>query len=142
MLLLYVWILHRMAEDAAPSLLLSLPDPCLLAVLQCCAADNQRSLLSAARVHSRLHQAAALALRSINIIATQQQQADSVMQYLQKHGEHVNGLEITGPSKGQVSIFQLPPDLRLHSLQLQGLFLGPQVLLAATGTAALRQLQV
>jgi hypothetical protein len=34
--------------------LLALPDDCLLAVLQCCAADDPHSVFSIARVHSRL----------------------------------------------------------------------------------------
>jgi hypothetical protein len=68
--------------EAAPSWLLALPDPCLLAVLQCCAADDRRSLFSAARAHSRLHQAAVLALSSITAVVSHQQQADSVLVYV------------------------------------------------------------
>jgi hypothetical protein len=62
----------RMDDDK--SLLLALPDTCLLAVLQCCAADDQRSLFSAARAHGRLQQAAMVALHTISI-TTQDQQA-------------------------------------------------------------------
>jgi hypothetical protein len=47
--------------------LLQLPDACLLAVLQCCA-DEPCSLFSAARAHSRLHQAAVLAASSISFV--------------------------------------------------------------------------
>jgi hypothetical protein len=69
----HVLLLHRMAiEESAPCLLLELPDPCLLAVLQCCAADDLRSLLCAATAHSRLHQAAFAALRSITAVVRQQ----------------------------------------------------------------------
>jgi hypothetical protein len=73
------------SNESAQSLLLALPDPCLVAILQCCAANNQRSLLSAARAHSRLHQAAVLVLRSITAVITEHQQADSVLMYLGNH---------------------------------------------------------
>jgi hypothetical protein len=53
------------SEECCSSLLLALPDPCLLTVLQYCAADDQRGLCSAARAHSRLHQAAVEVLCSI-----------------------------------------------------------------------------
>jgi hypothetical protein len=68
-------------EQSVQSVLLTeLPDPCLLRVLQCCAADDQRSLLSAARAHSRLHQAAVQALSSITLQGvTHQHQADGVL---------------------------------------------------------------
>jgi hypothetical protein len=56
------------SKEPAPSLLLALPDPCLVAVLRCCAADSQCSLFNAARAHSRLRQAAVLALRSITTV--------------------------------------------------------------------------
>jgi hypothetical protein len=74
--------------EAAPSLLLALPDACLLEVLHYCSND-QRSLLSAARAHSKLHQAAAQILRSVNAVMIQQQQCDSVFLYMHKHSQHV-----------------------------------------------------
>lgn len=49
-------------EEPAQSTLLDLPDPCLLKVLQCCAAEDQRSLFSVARANSKLHQLAVTAL--------------------------------------------------------------------------------
>ena len=49
------------ARTGTMSLLLALPEPCLLAVLQYCASDDLCSVFSAARAHSKLHQA----LRSI-----------------------------------------------------------------------------
>jgi hypothetical protein len=102
-------------NDEASSLLLQLPDPWLLAVLRCCAEDP-RSLFSAARAHSRLHQAAVLAASSITAIVSCQQQADSVLQYLRIHGQHVNSLAIQSVAEtGMVTLFQLP-----HST-LQGL---------------------
>jgi hypothetical protein len=55
-----------MADTESGPLLLQLPDTCLLAVLQCLAEDAA-SLCNAARVHSRLHQAAVVALSSISI---------------------------------------------------------------------------
>jgi hypothetical protein len=80
--------------EADGCLFLALPDACLLAVLQCCAANDQRSVLSAARAHSRLHQAAALALRSITVVGTRQEQADSVLLYLRMHRQHVERVSI------------------------------------------------
>jgi hypothetical protein len=82
------------AADANESLLLALPDPCLLAVLQCCAADDQRSVLSAARAHSRLHQAAVLAVRSITAVVAQQRQLDDMLLYLSKHRQHIDSVSI------------------------------------------------
>jgi hypothetical protein len=70
----HVALLCRM-KSGELALLLALPDPCLLAVLQYCAEDDRCSLFNAARAHSRLHQAAVLALRSIKAITNRQQQA-------------------------------------------------------------------
>jgi hypothetical protein len=91
-----------MSEVPAHSPLLALPDPCLLAVLQCYAAEDQRSLFSAARAHSRLHQAAVAALRSVTALVRNQQQADDVLLYLGKHGSHVNSLKLQGPQGEQL----------------------------------------
>jgi hypothetical protein len=108
-------------ESSCSSLLLALPDPCLLAVLQCCAADDQRSLCSAARAHSRLQQAAVLALRSVRVGVTKQAQADGVLSYLRKYAWHVDSLNL-GDSSGmryrKPALGPLPMDLRLRSLQL------------------------
>ena len=94
--------------EADGCLLLALPDACLLALLQCCAATDQRSVLSAARAHSRLHQAAALALRSITAVVTRQEQVDSMVLYLSKHGRHLDSVSIENKGdKGSLS-------LRLH----------------------------
>ena len=84
-----------MASDgSAPSLLVALPDPCLLEVLQFLAVDDQRSLLSAARAHSRLHQAAVNILRSVTAHCNTKQQVDSVLRYLRNHAQHVNKVEL------------------------------------------------
>jgi hypothetical protein len=97
--------------------LLTLPDPCLLAVLQCCAAEDQRSLCSAARAHSRLHKAAALALSSIDVTVRQQQQLDSVLLYLDKHGSQQ--LEaVTAPRIG-LRPKPCPASLALHPAAAQ-----------------------
>jgi hypothetical protein len=109
-----------MASDSAPSLLV-LPNLCLLAVLQILAADGNCSLFSAARAHSRLHQAAVLALCSITGKLTQQQQMDGVLQYLSKHGQHVDSIAIEGSDDGALTLRQLPSNLQLSSLQLAGL---------------------
>lgn len=86
-------MLHRMASGAAgQSLLLALPDPCLIAVLQHCAADDQCSLFSAARAHSRLHQAAVQVLYGIKAGVAGQLQADGVLLYLDRHRACVDQL--------------------------------------------------
>ena len=77
--------------DSVPQLL-QLPDACLLAVLQCCA-DDPRSLFSAARAHSRLHQAAVLAASSVTVVRNRQQRLDNVLLYLANNGEHVGSIE-------------------------------------------------
>jgi hypothetical protein len=136
-----------MAEEGF--LLLALPDPCRLRVLQCCAADDHRSLFSAARAHSKLHQAAVVALRSITLHVSQQQQIDGVMVYLGKHHQHVDSFELVGAAVPSTQIRQLPEQLQLTSLQLERLFLqlkpayGFQgVLGAAASPAALKQLRL
>ena len=132
-------------------MLLALPDPCLLAVLQCLAADDQRSLCSAARAHSRLHQAAVAALHSISAHITHQQQMDSVLLYLSKHGQHADSIHMFGVNleEGAVELCQLPSHLQLNSLNLEHLHLQLQpgnglhgVLGAAAMVAALKQLQL
>jgi hypothetical protein len=64
-----------------------LPDACLVEVLRCCA-DDPRSRCSAAGAHSRLHQAAVLALSSIKLKTSDQFQLDSLLLYLSSHGLH------------------------------------------------------
>ena len=115
-------------------------------MLQCCAGD-QRSLLSAAQAHSRLHQAAVLALHSIRADVPQQQQVDCVLGYLAKHGSQVHSLDLS--SRQQVTLYQLPPILQLTSLQLRRFSLQLQpacdsmgVLGAAATIAALKHLQL
>jgi hypothetical protein len=100
-----------MADAESAPLLLQLPDTCLLAVLQCLA-DDPASLCSAARAHSRLHQAAVLELNSIRkSINTEQQLDSSLLPYLAKHGQHVNHIYLYVPflsSRPTVSLRQLP----------------------------------
>mgnify|MGYP001807073973 CR=1 FL=1 len=105
-------------RGTSSSLLLALPDPCLLEVMRSCAGDDQRSLFSAARAHSRLHQAAVLALRSITAVITQQQQVDGVLLYLSKHGQHVDSTQMEGPEGRTVALRALPYNVQLGSLQL------------------------
>jgi hypothetical protein len=114
-------------EEPAQLTLLDLPDPCLLKVLQCHAAGDQRSLFSAARAHSRLQQLAVMALHRISAIVAEQQQADSVLVYLNKHGHHVDSLQISNTTPSATTIVQLPPNLQLSSLQLGNLRLQLQL---------------
>jgi hypothetical protein len=111
---------------------LQLPDACLLAVLQCCT-DDPCTLFSAARAHSRLHQAAVLAASSIravvhgrNTVVQQQHKADSVLLYLGKHGQHVGSIRLpaTCHCKNTASLHELPDCLsRLECLQASSLCL-------------------
>ena len=108
-------------------LLLQLPDTCLLAVLQCCA-DDPRTLFSAARAHSRLHQAAVLAASSVTAVLLEpQQQPESVLLYLSKHGQHASSINLSAPLFWKhcgpaFSLRQLPKHLhRLESLRVCGL---------------------
>ena len=145
----------RMAQAASLSLV-ELPHSCLLRVLQCCAADDQRSLFSAARAHSRLHQLAVEALQRVTAQVSQQQQLHGVMAYLGQHGQDVDTLDLTGcwSEEGdrvlKVSLRQLPPQMQLSSLQFDKLRLqlqpenGAQGVLgsAAAPTAAVKQLRL
>ena len=94
--------------------LLQLPDPSLVVVLRCCA-DDPRSVCSAARAHSRLHQAALLALSSV-IAYGHQQQVDSLLGgYLAKYGTHIDSISLEGEDGPEVR--QLPQSLtKLSSL--------------------------
>ena len=150
----------RMASQvSSESSLLALPDTCLLAVLQCCAAEDHRSLFAAARAHSRLHQAAVLALRSITAVITKQQQVDGVLLYLGTHSEHVDSMTVAHAGDGIVpeaeeyrtekfTLRQLPPNqltklqLKMMDLQLQPGRGCEGVLGAAAKLAALKQLRI
>jgi hypothetical protein len=129
---------------------IELPDPCLLAVMQCCAsAGDLLSLFSASRTHSKLHEAAVAALHSMTAHVTQQQQADSLLLYLARHAQHVDSVEIRGADDRPVALRQLPHNLLLHSLCLDnfGLQLQPGggckgVLGTGAKVAALKQLQL
>jgi hypothetical protein len=104
-----------MDSEEPPSLLLALPDPCLMAVLEYCA-DDQRTLCSAARAHSRLHQAAVLALRSITArLRTGSKRMDSVMLYMGKHAQRADSFRLLD---GCLTFGQMPPDLQLSSLEI------------------------
>ena len=134
---------------AQQPLLAEPPDPCLVAVLRCCAANDQRSLFSAARAHSRLHKAAVAALSRIALTCSNQQQADGVLAYLGKHGCHVDSVKILGDKLCAFDLRQLPPGLQLSSLQLGWccLQLRPgdgftSVLGAPAGISALKQLDL
>lgn len=124
-------------EESFP--LLDLPGPFLLAVLRCCAHD-QRSLLSAAAAHSRLHQVAPTALTSITASVHNQEQLDSLLRYLSNHPGHVVEVHIQNypPQDHDTTTFEtllaaelfaarkldcskLPANLQLRSLTVTGL---------------------
>lgn len=72
--------------------LLGLPDEVLEVVLGCCAANDLFSLLSAARAHSQLHQAAKK-VTSIRAILPNQQKMDGLLDYLKKHRQDLQELD-------------------------------------------------
>jgi hypothetical protein len=93
-----------------PTQLLQLPDTDLLRVLQRLATNgdvNHRSLFSAARAHSRLHAAAAAALSALQVEVDSQQQADGVLCYLARHGQHVTSVSVPRRRRDPVDIRQL-----------------------------------
>jgi hypothetical protein len=115
-----------MATKEVASLLL-LPDPCLVAVLQHCGGDLI-SLFSAARAHSRLHQAALLALSSISVANARQEQVDGLVQYLSEHGRQLNSVEVMNVRErrsagSKVLLRRLPPNLQVDRLNLTGICL-------------------
>jgi hypothetical protein len=89
-------------------------------MLQCCA-DDLRSIFSAARAHSRLHQAAVQALSSITAGAFwQQERVEGLLMYLARHSQHVDSLDLLGNVYEHIGIRlrQLPENLNLSSLIL------------------------
>ena len=93
-------------------------------VLHFCS-DDQHSLFSAARAHSRLHQAV-LALKTLTTVVPKQPQLDGVTQYLQHHGQTLESIGIFvahGLACELITLQQLPPNLQISSLQLEGLIL-------------------
>jgi hypothetical protein len=105
---------------ASDSRLLALPDPCLLAVLQCCASDT-RSVLSVAAAHSRLQQAAVEVLRNITARRLDQARVKSLLLYLAKYGQHVPSLALHC-QRYDVQLLELPASLtKLASLRLEGM---------------------
>mgnify|MGYP001807265084 CR=1 FL=1 len=112
-------------RQSVPSLL-QLPDPCLVVVLRCCA-DDPRSMCSAARAHSRLHQAAVVALSSITVALANQQQLDSLMLgYLSNHSQHIDSISLKGGEFVSIKLHQLPPGFtKLTSMAFK--YLHPQL---------------
>ena len=109
----------RRSDGSNAFLVLDLPDDCLLAVLRCFGGDP-RSLFSAARAHSRLHQAAVLAASSIKA-ALQQQHVSSILQYLTSYGQHIDSIDLKAYQPACNLMHQV---ITLHELphnQLQGL---------------------
>lgn len=113
-----------MASAGSCSLLLALPGECLVGILQCFAAEDLCSLFSAARSHSKLHQAAVTALRSMTVAVTQKQQLDGVLHYLGKYSKHIDSLTVRNSTSWphpRITLRQLPSNLQLSSLNLQWL---------------------
>lgn len=85
---------------------------------------DPRSLFSAARAHSKLREAAGLALRSISVAKLQeQQQTDSLLLYLAQHGQHVASITLEAanahlPWRLSDVDLQLPSTMQLSSLHL------------------------
>ena len=85
-----------------------------------------RSLFNAARAHSRLHQAAVLAASSIRVtqqddsMRKAQTQLDSVLLYLDNHGQQVSSLEIQGFVGFELHLLPLGKLQGLSSLTISG----------------------
>lgn len=79
---------------------------------------NLRSVVSAARAHSRLHHAAVMALSSITARRLSQWRVDSMLRYLSKHGSHVHSMYLGGVTYNSAKLRQLPSNLQLDSLHL------------------------
>jgi hypothetical protein len=136
----------KMKGTEVPASLVDLPDPCLLAVLRCLA-DEPVSMFSAARAHSRLHQAAVVVLSRIRASVKNQQQLDNgLLPYMGKHGQHVDSLAVRCDWGTPPSLRQLPTSLQLTSLQLEGVSVQLQPDLAFQGVLRpglpLKQLQL
>lgn len=135
-------------SSTAPSLL-TLPDACLAAVLQWCAQDdNPATTLRGAAAHSRLHQAAVIALSSITKGVADQAHLSVLLRYLTKHGRHVRTLWLhEAPAGGgyilygspRVQLRELPASLtQLNTLQLDRLSLQLQRLSSGSPQGVLR----
>ena len=109
-----------------------------------------RSLFSAARAHSRLHQAAIPAASSIMAAFSYQNELDSVLLYLKHHGQHVNNLSVMYSQSwaDQPALCQLPHNelqgltsLKCDNLRLQ---LQPRTLFSGVlwAGAPLKQLNI
>jgi hypothetical protein len=122
----------------------------LLAVLRCFV-DDLRSLCSAARAHSLLHQAAVMAMNIIDSTIPHEQQMAGILLYLDRHGRHVDSLDLledSGVESTGVCLRQLPSNLQLSDLLLLGMELqlqpgnGVQGVLGAVGSATLKKLRL
>jgi hypothetical protein len=51
-------------------------------------------------------------------ITTSQQHMNGVLLYLEKHGQHVDSIQLEGPQDHTVALLQLPHNVQLKSLQL------------------------
>jgi hypothetical protein len=132
--------------------LLQLPEHCLVTVLRCCAGDPG-SVCSAARAHSRLHQAAVEALKSITAEVNQKQLDTLMGVYLNSHGQHSDSIslevEYHKAKESPVTLRQLPETLtKLSSITLEHLHLqlqpgeGYQGVLGAAAVPSLKKLQL
>jgi hypothetical protein len=127
-------------------------------VLRCCA-DDPPSLFSAARSHSRLHQAAVLAASSIDVTfryrqqPQQQQFVKRVLHYLNNQGQHVSSInldnvKVLGYRAPSITLLQLPHDklqglssLSISNLKLQLQPIGSKQGVLGSG-APLKQLRL
>jgi hypothetical protein len=132
-----------MADRNEPKLL-QLPDPCLSQVLHCCS-DDLCSLFSAARVHSKLHQAVTT-LSSMTVQLDSQQRVRGMLMYLAKHGQRVANMDLAGMMLGAcwisdlpISLYDLPTTLQLDSLTLTDLNVQLQPACAAAANGRIWQ---
>jgi hypothetical protein len=91
-------------------------------------------------------------MHSISTAVPEQQQADTIIMYMDRHGSNVNSLKLWSPEEDQLTFEQFPPSLQLHSLDLAQFHLqllpgsgvrgvlGPAT--AAAGAPPLKQLRL
>ena len=59
-----------------------------------------------------------LALCSITTADLTQHQLQGILNYLQKHAEHIDSIDLKGSEEGALVLQQLPQNLQVSSLQL------------------------
>jgi hypothetical protein len=147
-----LFLIHTM-EETAQLLLPNLQHPSLVNIMEHCAAHGLRTMFSAARTCCKLRQAAAVALHSITAVVAEQQKLDSMLEYLDNHGQHIDSIDLACNVAGGVegcslTLRELPACLQLSRMHFRGFELqlqpgsGFQGVLRAAKSTDLKQLQI